>query len=1038
MNNSDMLYEMEDLQDELNITFEDVVDFWMTLFPEIKTKEELEKILIDHSKIQFKDLEENYYNNDNLNLIINKLNFTMVPGISKLDDFYDEIQQRYQWTYFFKPIINSHVEEFYNFIKNNQSLENKEDVLFQVISSVVDNLYNMAFKVLVLETNINRMEDNLIGETSKEKAQYFIKVLLNDKEYLENVYNEYPELTRLMNKSVINTFNYVKEIIENTSNEIISLEQKFNKGNPVGKIKKIELGAGDTHNSGKTVAKLVFSSDVKVIYKPRFLDLESKFSDFIDWINSQEIENFKSLKSCTIHTTNDAGWMEFIEHNECNNEDEVKNFYMRTGQFLTLLYMFNAKDFHFENLIANGEHPILIDLETLLHPDMIIKDIEDKSADAEVLKIINDSVKTIALLPTQVINHKTERVLDVGGLCGETEQEAPFKSIYIKDFDSDEVRVEQGYGIIKPKENNPIINGTKVSSDKYVNEIKEGFTITYKWILSNKEMYVRKLKELFEHCLCRVVFRPTNVYCQLLSTSYHPDLLRNSTDRYVYLHRIGLIGNNKEIISSELKDMYDGDVPYFVTYVNENKILNGRDEELSSKYYRTTLDTILNKIEGISEKDLVRQITFINLSYADKLKKGVKNTTGIKFQEYKDDFILDKQLLVKASRDIGDFILEKSIVGTKDGVKDRTWIGTMEIANITSYVTPVGYDLYGGNSGIALYLAYLGVVTGDSKYKSAALESIKPVLNYLDELETITNEKIGVFSGVIGQLYSIYRIGQLFNDEVLVNFVKNKILIIKEFKGITQNHDIISGYSGALAAILSIYDSTEDQEFKKSLLDISRDIFTTIKENIVVLSERDCITWGKEGYVGYSHGNVGVETQLMRLYKVTGDTEMLQIIKESLAYSRSMFDEENENWKKDLNKDDYSYGWCHGAPGILLGRLMLLQLGYRDEKILDEIHKAIETTKKYAFGIDYSLCHGDIGNNLILNYAANILEDNKLKVQCEITLNEFLTKYLSEVWETAEFVETFNLGLMVGMAGIGYGLLHANNSQIVPNILSFI
>ena len=39
-------------------------------------------------------------------------------------------------------------------------------------------------------------------------------------------------------------------------------------------------------------------------------------------------------------------------------------FYRRQGALLALLYALEATDFHAENLIASGEFPVLIDLET--------------------------------------------------------------------------------------------------------------------------------------------------------------------------------------------------------------------------------------------------------------------------------------------------------------------------------------------------------------------------------------------------------------------------------------------------------------------------------------------------------------------------------------------------------------------------------------------------------------------------------------------------------------------------------------------------
>ncbi|MBX4341401.1 DUF4135 domain-containing protein, partial [Mycobacterium tuberculosis] len=59
------------------------------------------------------------------------------------------------------------------------------------------------------------------------------------------------------------------------------------------------------------------------------------------------------------------GWQEYIAYRECLTEEELKRFYYRQGGYIALLYFFRSSDFHFENIIASGEFPVLIDLETL-------------------------------------------------------------------------------------------------------------------------------------------------------------------------------------------------------------------------------------------------------------------------------------------------------------------------------------------------------------------------------------------------------------------------------------------------------------------------------------------------------------------------------------------------------------------------------------------------------------------------------------------------------------------------------------------------
>ncbi|MEC4621950.1 DUF4135 domain-containing protein, partial [Bacillus paranthracis] len=72
------------------------------------------------------------------------------------------------------------------------------------------------------------------------------------------------------------------------------------------------------------------------------------------------------------------------------------------------LYAFNAVDFHFENLIAHGAHPYLIDLESICYPLQPMS--EQNTAQHEAIKLLMKSVLGTGLLP---IKYKPNDSLDV-------------------------------------------------------------------------------------------------------------------------------------------------------------------------------------------------------------------------------------------------------------------------------------------------------------------------------------------------------------------------------------------------------------------------------------------------------------------------------------------------------------------------------------------------------------------------------------------------------------------------------------------------
>ncbi len=68
--------------------------------------------------------------------------------------------------------------------------------------------------------------------------------------------------------------------------------------------------------------------------------------------------------------------------------------------------------------------------------------------------------------------------------------------------------------------------------------------------------------------------------------------------------------------------------------------------------------------------------------------------------------------------------------------------------------------------------------------------------------------------------------------------------------------------------------------------------------------------------------------------------------------------------------------WCHGAPGIALGRLLLAGSPLWNASVRADLDIALETTVSQNFGGD-SLCCGRFGRAAILRFAGASLGELK-------------------------------------------------------------
>ena len=101
----------------------------------------------------------------------------------------------------------------------------------------------------------------------------------------------------------------------------------------------------------------------------------------------------------------------------------MRRFYLRQGGYLALLHTLYAGDFHFENLLAAGEHPMLIDLEALFHPSLI--DYDPQRPDHLAQQAVDDSVLSVNMLPQRLQFAGANIAIDVSGMgAGERQNDA--------------------------------------------------------------------------------------------------------------------------------------------------------------------------------------------------------------------------------------------------------------------------------------------------------------------------------------------------------------------------------------------------------------------------------------------------------------------------------------------------------------------------------------------------------------------------------------------------------------------------------------
>lgn len=936
---------------------------------------------------------------------------------------------------FIKPFVQNGVRRLQQRLNKAGLLQEKEQWFsskaeHSLVQSLAQSLASLSSRTIVLELNVARVSGQLQGETSEARFLHYNRVQLNDISYRSSILNEYVVLARLLALKTLYWVHNTAELYERFIQDRNLLEKEFNQGQPLDLIQNVDTGSNisDSHKQGKTVAIVHFQSGLRIVYKPRVLAVDECFNNLIQQLNHDLSHPLKTVR--TLQRT-DYGWTEFIHPTSCHHEDEIKRFYWRTGSYLAILYALNAVDFHHQNLIAQGEYPVLIDLESLLHNSSAYT---NGSAVSNAHEHIEKSVLRIGLLPRKIGSKQGLDGIDLSGLGAQEGQVSPHKTTVIEDRDKDTIRiVEKNYSI--PVSNHrPLLHGETVKVTSYEDMILQGFEETYR-ILQNNKVQLLHTIEAFGSIPVRQILRGTARYANLLRISLHPNFLRDGLDRDMIMDKLWLDTklnpNLKTVVHSEQKDMYTGDIPYFYSYPGSRSLFDSRDHEMKDFFKQSALTDIRSKFNTLDAEDCAEQLSFIHtamLVMQEKTKST--HTLVLPPQRY------DTSAFLKEALHIADVLDKRAIRGQQNGQTDIAWIGSFVDNKREDQfkIAPTNTTLYEGSGGIALFLAYAGHISGQEKYTVLAKQALLSVQNQLADARDA-----GAFGGICSALYILDHIAVLWKDDTLLlqawEECKDQLA---ELLQNDSNNDILTGSAGSAIVLLNLHKRLGDPAML-ALADVCGE---RLLANAVITNPG--IGWKVEANPapssGFSHGAAGIAWALYEVYHATGKEKYKEAADQALQYERSLYLPEKQNWA-DLKLDDGQIrngdfvAWCNGAAGIALSRLLMLPLVDSEAKKDMELEASISlnTVINKGFGSNHSLCHGDLGNLDILMTAMEYDESiaDKVDQYSQMILHDITVRG----WISGFERHNESPSLMMGTAGIGLGLLKIYAPKQIPSIL---
>lgn len=531
-----------------------------------------------------------------------------------IDEFIKHSKKEIPFFEFSIPFLKRSIEVINDELKQYSTSINISKVIEIDMEILLDIIKNLSIKTLIYELNNSRIKGELKGKNAYDRYLYFINSKIKNNEDILNLLLKYPVMTRLILESMANINSNLVDAIKKLVKDKSEIEDCF--GIQLGDLKSIKT-MGDFHNSKKCVLKFEFSNDCKILYKPRDLSIDKEFQNLLIWFNEQGIS--KSFKTLKIISKDDYGWQEYAPHKECISNKQVINFFERQGQYLALMYMLNGSDMHFENIIANGEHPIFIDLESLLKNEMPY--FNDNETDKSIYEFKN-SVLSTTMLPMTTKNFLYNS--DISGIAGDIKQLV--KTQTINNINTDMMTISGQHIEVNMSKHLPNFNNIPITPELYIDDIKKGFINCYKLILKNNKEFINVINSLFTGKNVRIILRPTIVYATLLEVSTNPNNLQSGIERNYLMDYVWCILNKQpkrlETISYENYDLLNGDIPFFNCKVGEmNLIHNNTNSKIINYFEKDVISIIIDKVKFMSNEDLNNQCNIIENSLKEKYFK---------------------------------------------------------------------------------------------------------------------------------------------------------------------------------------------------------------------------------------------------------------------------------------------------------------------------------------------------------------------------------------------------------------------------------
>ncbi|MEU7239510.1 type 2 lanthipeptide synthetase LanM family protein [Streptomyces sparsogenes] len=874
--------------------------------------------------------------------------------------------------------------------------------LRQLLARAEARLREVYTRPLVAAVNHARRQGRLVGADPAERYRYFVdQSVRHSFEALSGL--PFPVLRSVTRVVLAYEAHNFRELCLRLSADRDAIAATFGIG-PADQVVSCGFADGDAHHQGRSVSVLGFRSGRKLAYKPRDVSCEAAYAVIArqanDWLGT-------SLVAAEVLERPGYGYVEYVAAEDV--ADISARFMAASGELAAVMYLLNAQDMHFENVVATRRGPVPIDLETILQPARLHPGAPEETPDNAHHRL-TQSVYGIGILPLLMAGRDEDSgYVDLGFLGEQGGGESPFKSVRFEAPFTDEVRLTLGR---QAAEERRTVVGTLSQDEVHAlgERMASGFVRVCRAVMSDKERWTALVRGAAAGARVRYLHNPTAVYAQTLRTASSARAMNDRASYLAALKRVAMASRPaaRAIVRSELRQLAGRDIPYFAVGASDVALMDGEGTEVGAVLPVSPIDAAVAKVAALTEFEVGEQLRLIHSAFSCRFPDdhlASADGIGLPLSGGAASWRRTSGRRTGAGGDtLAGVVTRLCDTMVASALPDRyarlpyTWIGPLASAQANRPWPPavLGYDLYTGRVGPALALAAAGRVLDNAAYRDLAGQIFSATAEGLSEspseslsgplsgppsgppsetADTRRAAPFSAYSGSAGTLFALAAVGRLLGQPGWVRAAQQAIPDVLDLVAARPASDrpldVISGLAGVLSCVTAIGGPHAD-ESAAALTDMLTDALRPDAHHPVLDQS------------GFGHGVSGVIHALSRAHpRLSGRRRgaVEATLSRLIGRLRDFYDPAEDDWYSNVaTPSSFPTGWCHGSAGIALALSAYGEVS--EDASVERMRKvAVGNMIRRGFGRNLTWCHGDLGNHDILSAVASI--DASLRAEVE-------------------------------------------------------